>query len=257
MQVELDARRRRSTLAAQLPVAPLRLDLPVRADVARLPAAAGHHEPGPVPRHPVVPAAADLAPRLPQLRHVRGAGDEPVGRGGARRRRRALVRDPAHRAAPTRSTSRARTPRRRRPPLDGQRSPRTRRATWRSATASSTASTCIPGIRYTGRLAGDPLGQMTLGEGIDHQRHGRSDDDELPLGRLHLDEHRPRRRLHVLVRQRVLRGKRAAASPPASGNAIAPARNDGALADTHRQFQVAGLPVGGVRTTTHPTAARE
>jgi len=23
-----------------------------------------------------------------------------------------------------------------------------------------------PGIRYTGRLAGDPLGQMTLGEGI-------------------------------------------------------------------------------------------
>ena len=26
-------------------------------------------------------------------------------------------------------------------------------------------TTSIPGIRYTGRLAGDPLGQMTLGEG--------------------------------------------------------------------------------------------
>jgi hypothetical protein len=24
----------------------------------------------------------------------------------------------------------------------------------------------FPGIRYTGRLAGDPLGQMTLGEGV-------------------------------------------------------------------------------------------
>ena len=27
------------------------------------------------------------------------------------------------------------------------------------------ATTVFPGIRYTGRLAGDPLGQMTLGEG--------------------------------------------------------------------------------------------
>jgi hypothetical protein len=30
----------------------------------------------------------------------------------------------------------------------------------------SNATTVYPGIRYTGRLAGDPLGQMTLGEGI-------------------------------------------------------------------------------------------
>jgi hypothetical protein len=28
------------------------------------------------------------------------------------------------------------------------------------------ATTVFPGIRYTGRLAGDPLGQMTLGEGV-------------------------------------------------------------------------------------------
>ena len=28
------------------------------------------------------------------------------------------------------------------------------------------ATTVFPGIRYIGRLAGDPLGQMTLGEGV-------------------------------------------------------------------------------------------
>ena len=28
------------------------------------------------------------------------------------------------------------------------------------------ATDVYPGIRYTGRLAGDPLGQMTLGEGV-------------------------------------------------------------------------------------------
>ena len=31
---------------------------------------------------------------------------------------------------------------------------------------SVTSSTVFPGIRYTGRLAGDPLGQMTLGEAV-------------------------------------------------------------------------------------------
>ena len=75
----------------------VRLDLPVRADRPRLPAAAGHHRPEPVPRHPVLPAAADLAAGLPQLQDLRGAGDQPVGRGRARHRRRALVRDPAQR----------------------------------------------------------------------------------------------------------------------------------------------------------------
>ena len=52
----------------QLPIDALRLDLPVRADVARdcLPQP-GHHEPGAVPRHPLVPAAAHLAARLPEL----------------------------------------------------------------------------------------------------------------------------------------------------------------------------------------------
>ena len=30
----------------------------------------------------------------------------------------------------------------------------------------SNATTVFPGIRYTGRLSGDPLGQLTLGEGV-------------------------------------------------------------------------------------------
>ena len=65
-------------------------------------------------------------------------------------------------------------------------------------------TTVYPGIRYTGRLAGDPLGQMTLGEGTIVERLGRSDDDELALGRLHRHDGRPGRRLHLLVRERVL-----------------------------------------------------
>ena len=90
----------------QLPVATFRLGLPVRADIARLPAAAGHCGPRPVSRHPVLPAASDLSPRLPELRQVRGARDEPVGRGRSGPRRCPLVRDPAHRAqTPSRMSS--------------------------------------------------------------------------------------------------------------------------------------------------------
>ncbi len=47
--------------------------------------------------------------RLPELREVRVARDQPVRRGSSGHRGRALVRDPAQRAARTRSTSRART----------------------------------------------------------------------------------------------------------------------------------------------------
>ena len=68
-------------------------------------------------------------------------------------------------AGRTASTSRARTRRATASTAGWAASPRTRRATWRSATASSTGVDVFPGIRYTGRLAGDPLGQMTLGEG--------------------------------------------------------------------------------------------
>ncbi|MCU0266096.1 MAG: hypothetical protein MUC45_08260 [Actinomycetia bacterium] len=56
----------------------LRLDLPVRPVQPGLPAAARHHQPGPVPRHPVLPAAALLAAGLPKLQGLRGAGDDAV-----------------------------------------------------------------------------------------------------------------------------------------------------------------------------------
>ena len=39
-----------------------------------------------------------------------------------------------------------------------------------------------PGIRYTGRLATDPIGQMTLGEGDDSQWLGHPADDQQSLG---------------------------------------------------------------------------
>ena len=152
-------------LAAQLPVARLRLDLPVRADLSRLPAAAGHHQPAPVPGHPVVPATPDLAPGVSQLQGLRVAGHEPVGRGRARRGRRALVRDPASQRGTYSHlpTGHIRSE-------DGVHRwmgsvARTRRATWRWATASSTASNVFPGHPLHGPARGDPLGQMTLGEG--------------------------------------------------------------------------------------------
>ena len=40
----------------------------------------------------------------------------------------------------------------------------------------------FPGIRYTGRLAGDPLGQMTLGEGIIINGTRRADARRTPAG---------------------------------------------------------------------------
>ena len=59
----------------------------------------------------VLPAAADLAAGLPQLRHPRVAGHQPVGRGPAGHRRHALVRAAAARQRSRSSTSRAPTPR--------------------------------------------------------------------------------------------------------------------------------------------------
>ena len=46
----------------------------------------------------------------------------------------------------------------------------------------------FPGSRYTGRLAGDPLGMMTLGEGTIINGQWRADDHKFALGRLHVNE---------------------------------------------------------------------
>jgi hypothetical protein len=84
-----------------------------------------------------------------------------------------------------------------------------------------------PGIRYTGRLAGEPLGTMgAIGEGTIINGTG----VQLTTNsrwRLHVDEHRPGGR-HVLVRERVLHGRW-------SGQLA------GRLADENRELQAAGL----------------
>ena len=49
----------------------------------------------------------------------------------------------------------------------------------------------FPGIRYTGRLAGDALGQMTLGEGTVINGTGVQTTTNSRWGDYTLDEHRP------------------------------------------------------------------
>ena len=63
---------------------------------------------------------------------------------------------------------------------------------------SLTSANRHPAIAYTARRAGDPLGQMTLGEGLLFQGLGSQTGTRQPLGRLQLDVGRPER-LHVLV----------------------------------------------------------
>ena len=65
-------------------------------------------------------------------------------------------------------------------------------------------TTVFPGIRYTGRLAGDPLGQMTLGEGTIINGSGVQTTTNSRWGDYTDMNGRSHRRLHVLVRERVL-----------------------------------------------------
>ncbi len=67
-------------------------------------------------------------------------------------------------------------------------SPWMRRATWRSGYSVVNGRNVFPGIRYTGRLAGDRSGQMTLGEGTIIDGTGVQTNHQLALGRLHVHE---------------------------------------------------------------------
>ena len=89
------------------------------------------------------------------------------------------------RTARTRSTSRARTRRPTASIAGWAASRRTKKGDMALGYSVVNGTNVYPGIRYTGRLAGDPLGQMTLGEGVDRQRNRRPDDPQLTLGRLH------------------------------------------------------------------------
>ena len=182
--------------------------------------------PDPVSRHPVLPAAADLAARLPQLRHYETmVTNQSVE---------ARPESPGVRWYEIRRTNGAYTVHQQGTfaPNDGvhrwmgsdRDGPATATLPW--ATASSTARTCsrasaTPAVSPAIRSARCPSAR-------DHRRHRRADDHELPMGRLHVDERRSRGRLHILVRQRVLHGGR-------------PSLVDGWLANAHRQLQAARL----------------
>ena len=64
----------------------------------------------------------------------------------------------------------------------------------------------FPGIRYAGRLATDPLNELSQGEAVLIAGSGAVPGE--PLGRLQHDGHRPGRRLHLLVHDDVHRQPR-------------------------------------------------
>jgi hypothetical protein len=68
----------------------------------------------------------------------------------------------------------------------------------------SNGTNVFPGILHR-QAAGRPRQHHAAGRGRDRQRRRLADRPGRPLGRLHLDEHRPKQRLPLLVRQRVLR----------------------------------------------------
>ena len=80
-----------------------------------------------------------------------------------------------------------------------------------------------PGSVTTGRKAGDSLGQMTLGEGVSHERPGVQTSVN-SRGRLHLAQRQSDWRLRVSGTERVLHRGGQASSP-------------GRLADTHASFR--------------------
>jgi hypothetical protein len=155
-------------------------------------------QPGTSQRIDILSAAADLAPRLPQRRHLRVAGHQPVGRGQAGHRRHALVRAaPPRRPAAGLPAGHLRARRRRqplggqhRPGQEGQHGPRLQR------------------LQRHHRVPGHPLhrpapqrpGQPDApGRGRDRQRRRLPDRPGRPLGRPHLDGPRPDRQLPLLV----------------------------------------------------------
>ena len=142
----------------------VRLDLPVCTDRSGLPPATRDYQPRSVSRHPLLSPAPDVAARLSQQGRVRDDGDQPVGRGasGVAGARWYEIR----RTGGTYSVYQQGTY----APNDGVHR-------WMGSIAADkngnmalgysvvNGTNVFPGIRYTGRLAGDLLGQMTLGEG--------------------------------------------------------------------------------------------
>ena len=111
---------------------------------------------------------ADVPARVPQLRRPRVACCSTTPSRPTPARASAGTRSGSRRAARRRSTSRAPTPRRRGDNPSGAgwaASPRTTRAT-SPLGFSASGPNDYPSVRYTGRNAGDPLGQMTQAEQV-------------------------------------------------------------------------------------------
>src|SRR5207248_2040316 len=82
-------------LVTQLPVASFDSIFPCAPGSRDCLPQPGYHKPRSVSGYSLLPAAANLAAGLPQLRHIRVARDESVGGGPARSSGRTLVRDSA------------------------------------------------------------------------------------------------------------------------------------------------------------------
>ena len=105
-----------------------------------------------------LPPAAHVAPRVPELQGLRVDGHQPVRRGAPRRRRSAVVRDPARRQHLFDSPAGHVRARRRRASLDGQSIAQDKNGNMALGYSVVNGTTVFPGIRYTGRLAGDAAG---------------------------------------------------------------------------------------------------
>ena len=176
---------------------------------------------------PVLPAAADVPARLPQLQGPRGPGHEPVGRGDPRGRRHALVRDQARGRGVQHPPAGDVRAWRRRPSLDGQHRPG-QEGRHGARLQRRQRDDRVPGHPLHRSPRRRPARPDDPRRGDDHRRHRGADDHELTLGRLHRHDGRPDRRLHLLVRQRVL---------PCLGNL---GRHQ-AVEDPNRELQAAGL----------------
>ena len=201
------------TLKSQTADSAVRLHLPVWCPPAAsakptqrpgLSATAGDRRPESVPRHPVLPAAADLEAAVPQLQLVRGPRHQPVGRGrpGVAGVRWYELRNPREPFIYQQGTY---------APLDGVHR-------WMGSVAMDqqgnmaagysvvNGTNVFPGIRYAGRRGRRPARHAAAARGGAPSGKRRADNRQLPLGRLHVAQRRPQRRLHLLLHQRVLHG---------------------------------------------------
>jgi hypothetical protein len=101
-----DARQLDLPLANTIPIAAYDTIFPCSPGTAIASRSRGHQQ----GRHPVLSPASDAPPGLPQLRHSRIAGHQPVGRGGAEYGRHPVVGGPQSPTARRSSTRKAPTP---------------------------------------------------------------------------------------------------------------------------------------------------